>query len=81
MVERRNTIGKLNSNWDNAFQGSFETEEDVIEFIFEHLDTSDFDDSYIFVGSHSYDANETFKVTAEDKKNLLYEYMMELITR
>jgi len=32
-------IARLSDEWRNAFQGHFEDEEDVIEFIFEHLDT------------------------------------------
>mgnify|MGYP000927924742 CR=1 FL=1 len=71
-------MAKLNNDWWNAFRGSFKTEEDVIEFIFEHLDTSAFEDSYIDMGGYG-EPNECFKQSAEDKKQLLYDFMMELI--
>lgn len=71
---------KLNDDWFHAFQGSFEDEEDVIEFIFERLDTSDFEDSYIDAAGFG-EANEIFKVTANDKRSLLYDFMMGLVER
>ena len=71
-------MAKLNNDWWYAFQGSFEDEEDVIEFIFEHLNTSGFEDSYIDMGGHG-EPNETFKYTAEEKKQNLYDFMMEMI--
>lgn len=37
-------MGKLKQEWSSTFPG-YKTEEEVIEFIFEHLDTSDFEDS------------------------------------
>ncbi len=73
-------MAKLNSSWWHAFQGSFEDEEDVIEFIFERLNTSDFEDGYIDAGGYG-EPNEMFKYSAEDKKETLYNFMMELITR
>ena len=73
-------MAKLNSDCNNAFQGSFETEEDVVEFIFEHLDTSGFEDSYIDVAGYG-EPNEMFKYTKEDKKNALYDFMMGLIEK
>lgn len=73
-------MAKLSSTWFHAFQGCFETEEDIIEFIFEKLDTSDFEDSYIdFVGYG--EPNETFKVTAEDKIETLHDFMLSLIDK
>ena len=73
-------MAKLNNDWWHAFQGSFEEEEEVIEFIFEHLDTSGFEDGYIDAGV-SGEPNERFKYTAEDKKQSLYDFMMNLIGR
>lgn len=73
-------MAKLNNDWWHTFQGSFEDEEDVIEFIFEHLDTSKFEDSYIDAGGYR-DPNEAFKYTAEDKKQSLYGFMMSLIEK
>lgn len=56
----------------------FDTEEDVIEFIYEQLDTRKFEDSYIDMGGHG-EPNEYVKQSAEDKRELLYDFMMELI--
>lgn len=69
---------KLNSDWWNGFRGSFETEEDVIEFIFSKLDTSDFENSYIDMGG-SGEPNESFMASADDKRELLYDFMIWLI--
>lgn len=72
-------MAKLSGEWWDAFQGCFETEADVIEFIFERLNTSDFEESFVNVGGG--EPNECFKITAEDKKETLYNFMMELITQ
>ena len=37
-------MGKIKQEWKSIFSG-YETEDDVVEFIFEHLDTSDFENS------------------------------------
>jgi len=71
-------MAKLKNDWSNAFRGSFETEEDVIEFIFKNLDTKNWEDSYIDMGGYG-EPNECFKQTVGDKKNLLYEFIMSLI--
>jgi len=71
-------VAKLNNEWWNAFRGSFQTEEDVIEFIFENINTSGWKDSYIDIAGYG-EPNETFKQTVDDKKNLLYDFMMELV--
>ncbi len=68
-------MAKLDNGWWNAFRGSFETEEDVIEFIFENLTTKGWEDSYIDMGGRG-EPNEMFKQTVEDKKDLLYDFMM-----
>jgi hypothetical protein len=73
-------MAKLNDDWYWGFRGCFETEEDVIEFIFERLDTSDFEDSYVDMGGCG-EPNEMFKVTPADKKEVLYDFMMELINK
>lgn len=72
-------MGKLNYDWSNAFSDSFETEEEVIEFIFERLDTSDFQDSYINMGMGN--PTENFKITVEDKRENLYNFMIYLCER
>lgn len=71
-------MAKLNNEWWNTFSGAFDTEEDVIEFIYERLNTDDFEDSYMDMGGHG-EPNECFKQSAEDKRQLLYDFMMELI--
>jgi hypothetical protein len=71
-------VAKLNNEWWNAFRGSFQTEEDVIEFIFENISTSGWEESYIDAGGYG-EPNEMFKQTVGDKKNLLYDFMMELV--
>lgn len=73
-------MAELNNNWWHAFRGTFRTEEDVIEFIFERLNTSDFEDSYMDAGGYG-EPNERFKLTAQDKVWLLYDFMMELVER
>ena len=70
-------IAKLNNDWWHAFRGCFEN---VIEFIFERLNTSDFEDSYVDAAGYG-EPNEMFKVTAQDKRNTLYDFMMELVER
>lgn len=69
---------KLDNYWWNAFQGSFETEEDIIEFIYENIDTKGWEDSYLDMGGHG-EPNEMLKITADDKKEVLYEFMMSLL--
>ena len=71
-------MAKLNNYWWNAFQGHFDAEEDVIEFIYERLDTKDFKDSYVDCGGHG-EPNEMLKQTAEDKRMLFYNFMISLI--
>lgn len=73
-------MAKLNNDWWNAFRCSFETEEDVIEFIFKNLDTKKWEDSYIDMGGYG-EPNECFKQTVENKKDLLYEFMMSLVNK
>ncbi len=73
-------IAELNNDWWDAFGGSFQDEEDVIEFIFERFDTKDFEDSYRDMGGYG-EPNECFKITAEDKKQCVYDFMMDLIKR
>ena len=73
-------MAKLSNVWWNAFGGSFESEEDVLEFIFEHLDTRGWKDSCIDMGGHR-EANEIFKITVDDKKQVFYDFMMELLEK
>lgn len=73
-------MAKLNDNWFHAFRWSFQTEEQVIEFIFENIDTSKWEDSYVDAGGYG-EPNEMFKQTVDDKKELFYEFMMDLINK
>lgn len=69
-------VAKLNNNWQDAFSG-METEEEVIDFIVDNLDTRGWEDSYNQMGMG--DPSTSFKVTVEDKKDLVREFLMELI--
>ncbi len=71
-------MAKLDSDWWYGFGGSFQTEEDVIQFIFENIDTSKWEDSYVDVVGYG-EPNEMFKQTVEDKKELLYDFTMSLV--
>lgn len=73
-------MARLNDDWWHAFRGCFQDEEDVVEFIFERLNTSDFEDSYNDATGYG-EPNEMFIVTAQDKRNLLYDFMMELVEK
>ena len=44
-------MGKITKEWSNSLSG-FQSEEDVVEFIFERLNTSDFEDSFVVVGNN-----------------------------
>lgn len=73
-------MAKLNDDWWNVFRGSFQTEEDIIEFIFEIIDTRKWEDSYVDVGGCG-EPNEMFKQTVQDKRDLFYEFMISLINK
>lgn len=71
-------MAKLNDEWWDAFRGYFQTEEDVIQFIFERLNTSDFEDSYIDCAGYG-EPCETIKYSVSDKRERLYDFMMSLV--
>jgi len=48
--------------------------------IFEHLDTSDFEDSYTQMGNNN-DPNTCIKFSKEDKREALYDFMMSLVNK
>lgn len=73
-------MAKLDNDWFHAFRCYFEDEEDVIEFIFERFNTDDFEDSYIDMGGYR-EPNESFKHSAEDKRQLFYDFMMYLVEK
>lgn len=72
-------MGKIAKEWSNSLS-SFQSEEDVIEFIFERLNTSDFEDSFVVVGNNR-EPNECIKFSTEDKREVLYDFMMDLVER
>ena len=71
---------EIGKEWGSALYG-FNTEEEVIEFIFERLDTSDFEDSFTNVGSGWAEPNTLMKYSADEKREALYEFMMDLVKR
>lgn len=50
----------------------------MFDYIFDRVDTSDFEDSYIDAGGHG-DCNELAKITASDKRNTMYDFMMAIL--
>lgn len=72
-------MAKLRKEWDSAFYG-LDTEEEVIDFIFERLDTSDFEDSFTPITTAA-EPNEHMKYSADEKREALYEFMMDLVKR
>ena len=77
-VAREHKGMELTDYWWDALRGSFETEDDVFDYIFNRVDTSDFEDSYIDAGRHG-DCNELVKITASDKRNTMYDFMMAIL--
>ena len=62
------------------WQDTFKDVDEFIEYIWDRVDTSDFDDSYTSPVINA-EPNELFKVTASDKREQLYELFVEMITR
>jgi hypothetical protein len=62
------------------WQDTFKDVDEFIEFIWDRVDTSDFEDSYIPLVVNA-EPNERSKVTASDKREQLYELFVEMIER
>jgi hypothetical protein len=62
------------------WQDTFKDIDDFIEFIWDRVDTSDFEDSYTSPVVNA-EPNELFKVTASDKREQLYDLFVEMVTR
>ena len=82
-VRREPSIPK---GWQSLFdEYELKDVDDFIEFIWERVDTSDFEDGYVDVGMGDIgigcEPNECFKVTADDKRFELYELFVEIIKR
>lgn len=77
-IRREPSIPK---GWQGLFdEYELEDVDDFIEFIWDRVDTSDFEDGYVDVGIDA-EPNEKFKVTADDKRYELYELFVEMIER
>ena len=72
-------MSEIGKEWSSALYG-FNTEEEVIEFIFERLDTSDFEDSFTPMTTVT-EPNEYMKYSADEKREVLYDFMMDLVKR
>ena len=62
------------------WQDTFKDVDDFIEFIWDRVDTSDFEDSFTSPVVNA-EPNELFKVTASDKREQLYDLFVEMIKR
>lgn len=62
------------------WQDVFKDVDEFIEFIWDRVDTSDFEDSYTSPVINT-EQNELFKVTASDKREQLYDLFVEMIKR
>jgi len=62
------------------WQDTFKDVDEFIEYIWDRVDTSDFEDSYISPVVNA-EPNELFKVTANDKREQLYDLFVEMIKR
>ena len=71
---------ELNKEWAKAFDYSFETDEEVVDFIIDNLDTRNFEDSYVDAAGYG-EPNECFKETVDDKKELLRDFLIYLLRR
>lgn len=62
------------------WQDTFKDVDEFIEYIWDRVDTSDFEDSYTSPVVNA-EPNELFKVTASDKREQLYDLFVEMIKR
>jgi len=62
------------------WQDVFKDVDEFIEYIWDRVDTSDFEDGYTSPVTNA-EPNEWFKVTASEKREQLYELFVEMITR
>lgn len=59
---------------------TFKDVDDFIEYIWDRVDTKDFEDSYIPTNFNA-EPNEHIKVTASDKREQLYDLFVEMVKR
>lgn len=62
------------------WQDVFKDVDEFIEYIWDRVDTSDFEDGYTSPVTNA-EPNEWFKVTASEKRGQLYELFVEMIER
>lgn len=62
------------------WQDVFKDVDEFIEYIWDRVDTSDFEDGYTSPVTNA-EPNEWFKVTASDKREQLYDLFVEMIER
>lgn len=62
------------------WQDVFKDVDDFIEYIWDRVDTSDFEDDYIPLVINA-EPNEHFKETADDKREQLHDLFVEMIKR
>lgn len=72
-IEREFHIPK---EWQNVFKDV----DDFIEYIWDRVDTSDFEDDYIPLVINA-EPNEYFKETSDDKREQLHDLFIEMIKR
>lgn len=79
-TEEKENCASRGTSIPKEWQDTFKDVDDFIEFIWDRVDTSDFEDSYTSPVANA-EPNELFKVTASDKREQLYDLFVELITR
>lgn len=67
-------------NIPEEWKDTFKDVDDFIEYIWDRVDTSDFEDSYTSPVVNA-EPNELFKITADDKREQLYDLFVEMIKR
>lgn len=75
-VDCINRTPSIPKEWQDVFKDV----DEFIEFIWDRVDTSDFEDSYTSPVINA-EPNELFKVTASDKREQLYDLFVEMIER
>lgn len=65
----------------DKYRDMFQDVDEFIEFIWDRVDTSDFEDSYYPTVFCNPEPNENIKVTASDKRDALYDLLVDLIKR
>jgi predicted RNA-binding Zn-ribbon protein involved in translation (DUF1610 family) len=64
----------------NEWKSEFKDVDDFIDYIWDRVDTSDFEDGYTSPVKNA-ETNEWFKITASDKREELHDLFVEMINR